>query len=159
MANEMESQKAPGAILKLVIDQKEYEWAEQYITGEQLRRLGDIPAESDLFLKVSPPWTDELVPADTRVDLARPGIEQFYSREKPIALIVNGREKPWSGKEISFEQLIVLAFGPVANNPNTVFTVTYKNGPEKNREGSITKGDKVAVKNKMVFNVTATDKS
>jgi hypothetical protein len=145
--------------LKLVIDNKEYEWTEQYITGEQLIRLASISQESDLFLKISPPWQDEVILPETRVDLARPGIEHFYSRERTVFLVVNGREKPWGEREITFEQLVILAFGNIANNPNTVFTVTYKNGPEKNREGSMVKGDKVFIKNKMIFNVTATDKS
>lgn len=145
--------------LKLVIDNKEYEWAEQYITGEQVIKLAGIPQESDLFLKISPPWQDEAILHETRVDLARPGIEHFYSKERLVSLIVNGREKPWRERDISFEQLVILAFGNIANNPNTVFTITYKNGPEKNREGSMVKGDKVLVKNKMIFNVTATDKS
>ena len=145
--------------LKLVIDNKEYEWAEQYITGEQLIKLAGISQESDLFLKISPPWQDEAVLLETRVDLARPGIEHFYSKERSVSLIVNGREKPWRERDITFEQLVILAFGNIANNPNTVFTITYKNGPEKNREGSMVKGDKVLVKNKMIFNVTATDKS
>src|SRR5258708_7234607 len=143
--------------LKLIIDNKEYEWAEQYITGEQLTRLANISRDSELFLKISPPWQDEVILPETRVDLARPGIEHFYSIERLVSLIVNGREKPWREHEITFEQLVILAFGNIANNPNTVFTVTYKNGPEKNREGSMVKGDEVFVKNKMIFNVTATD--
>ncbi|MEQ9218904.1 MAG: multiubiquitin domain-containing protein [Cyclobacteriaceae bacterium] len=76
-----------------------------------------------------------------------------------VALIVNGEEKGWDSKEISFDQVVILAFGSISNNPNICYTVTYKRGPGQNREGSMVKGDVVRVKNKMVFNVTSTDKS
>ena len=78
---------------------------------------------------------------------------------KQVILIVNGREKPWNEREISFEQVVTLAFGSYVENQNRVFTVTYKGGPEQSQQGSMVKGDKILVKNKMIFNVTATDKS
>ena len=81
------------------------------------------------------------------------------SQEKQPAIIVNGREKPWNDKEISFEQVIVLAFGSYEENQNRVFTVTYKRGHGNKPEGTMVKGDIVKVKDKMIFNVTATDKS
>lgn len=76
-----------------------------------------------------------------------------------IAIIVNGREKNWSEKTISFEQVVVLAFETYVDNGNTIYTVTYKRGIDKKSEGTMVKGDTVHVKNKMIFNVTATDKS
>jgi hypothetical protein len=157
MSNADESPHADQPSRLIVIDGKQFEWSYQFITAQEIKALAAIPADRELFLKLSPPWKDEPILPDARVDLARPGIELFFSREKYV-VIINGREKPWYEKEISFEQLVILAFG-VASNPNTTFTVGYKNGPEKNREGSMTKGDRVYVKNKMIFNVTATDKS
>ncbi len=74
-------------------------------------------------------------------------------------LIVNGREKQWAEKTITFEQVVILAFGSYDNNQNKVYTVTYDRGPHENPEGSMVKGDSVLIKNKMIFNVTATDKS
>lgn len=159
MANENKHDPENKKVIKVIINKKEYEWTEQYITGAQVRQLANIAAEEELFLKTREPKNDEMIGPDTSVDLAKPGIEHFYSVSKVIILIVNGREKTWSEKTISFEQLINLAFGSIANNPNTVFTVTYKNGPEENRQGTMVKGDVVYVKNKMIFNVTATDKS
>lgn len=76
-----------------------------------------------------------------------------------VQLIVNGRPKPWTEKTITFEQVVVLAFGTYDPNPNKVYTVTYDKGPRENPEGSMVKGSKVYVKDKMIFNVTATDKS
>lgn len=153
--------KNSGQTLSFMINGKKFDWSEQYITGADLKKLADISYEDELFLKIKEPWKDELIANDTRVDLARPGIEHFFSKEKPvkIALIVNGREKQWEQETISFEQVVALAFGNYVENSNTSFTVTYKNGPERNPQGSMVKGDIVFVKNKMIFNVTATDKS
>ena len=148
-------------VLNFQINGKHYQWHEQYITGAQLRQLGKIKKDDDIFLVIKKPWEDELISDDTRVNLARPEIEHFVSKEKPVKVIVvvNGREKSWTEKTISFEQLVILAFGSYDNNPNKVYTVTYDKGPNENRAGSMVVGDKVFVKNKMIFNVTATDKS
>lgn len=147
--------------LTVRINDHTFDWPQQYITGAEIRKLGNISAEDEIFLKIKEPWEDELVTDVTQVDLARPGIEHFYSKEKPgkIDLIVNGRQKPWAERNISFEQVVILAFGTYDNNPNKVYTVTYDRGPRENPEGPMIKGDKVIVKNKMIFNVTATDKS
>jgi len=147
--------------LDLTINEKKYEWHEEYITGVEIRKLGNIPAEDELFLSIKKPWEDEPIPDDKQVNLARPEIEQFYSKEKDykITLIVNGRPKPWTQKIITFEQVVVLAFGTYDPNPAKVYTVTYDKGPHENPEGTMVKGDKVFVKDKMIFNVTATDKS
>src|SRR5579872_3306218 len=162
----MENNTIPGQephkhVLKLTINDIKHEWPQQYITGAEVRRLGEIPASDDIFLAIKKPWEDELVPDDKQVDLARPEVEHFYSKDKDfkIALIVNGRPKQWNEKTITFEQIVVLAFGSYDPNPNKVYTVTYDKGPHKNPEGSMVKGDKVFVKDKMIFNVTATDKS
>jgi len=53
----------------------------------------------------------------------------------------------------------VLAFENYDQNPNKVYTVTYDRGPHANPEGSMVRGDKVFTTNKMIFNVTSTDKS
>lgn len=148
-------------VLVLTINGRSYKWNQQYITGAEIRKLGNIPEADQVFLAVKKPWEDELITDDTRVNLARPEIEHFYSKDvnQDIALIVNGRPKPWKEKAITFEQLVELAFGSYDPNPNKVYTVTYDRGPRENPEGSMVKGDKVLVKNKMIFNVTCTDTS
>jgi hypothetical protein len=102
-----------------------------------------------------------LIINDEIVDLARPGKEKFYSIQEvnEFIIIINGREKQWCEKTITFHQVVELAFENYQDNPNTVYTVTYAKGPQQNPEGSMVKGTKVCVINKMVFNVTATTKS
>ena len=74
-------------------------------------------------------------------------------------IIVNGRQCYQEGEMITFEQLIILAFGSISNDPNIVYTVIYKNGPPGNPEGSMVRGDLVKIKTNMIFNATLTDKS
>lgn len=148
-------------VLHLTINDKRFEWHHEYITGAEVSKLGNIPPCDEIFLAIKKPWDDEPIKDDTKINLARPEIEHFYSKDKhfKIVLIVNGRPKPWTEKKINFEQVVVLAFGTYDPNPNKVYTVTYDGGPHQNSEGSMAKDDRVFVKDKMIFNVTATDKS
>ncbi|MCX6350239.1 MAG: multiubiquitin domain-containing protein [Bacteroidetes bacterium] len=150
-------------VLHFEINGKDYQWHQQYITGAEIRKLGEIPKEDEIFLAIKKPWKDEPIMDDTKVDLARPEIEHFFSKKHGehdhFTIIVNGREKEWNERTISFEQVVILAFGTYVDNGTTVYTVTYKRGHEPKPEGTMVKGDVVRVKNKMIFNVTATDKS
>ena len=163
MTNKIEKAHENGKHeLRLIIDGKHHEWNEQYITGVQVRKLGNIPIENEIFLAIKKPWEDEPIQDDSKTDLARPGVEHFYSIkpiELPIVIIVNGRERSWDKHLISFEEVVKLAFDNYVDNGNTLYTVTYKRGPEQNPEGTMVKGDRVFVKHKMIFNVTSTDKS
>ena len=91
-------------------------------------------------------------------DKDKPGKPPHPERETTI--VVNAQEKTVATKEITFEQVVALAYD---DNPpqgeNWVFTVTYRRGDDESPQGSLVKGSSVRVKKGMVFNVTATDKS
>ena len=74
-------------------------------------------------------------------------------------IIVNAREKDVHDEHLTFDQVVGLAFETPPPGQNVVFTITYRNGPPENREGSMVEGQTVHLKDGMVFNVTATDKS
>jgi hypothetical protein len=74
-------------------------------------------------------------------------------------IIVNGREKVVASKELTFDQVVALAYDNPPSGPNWVFTVTYRRGHGQKPEGSLVEGGTVKVKEGMIFNVTATDKS
>jgi hypothetical protein len=78
---------------------------------------------------------------------------------KEVTIIVNTRPKIWKEKKISYEEVIVLAFGSYSEDPNIVYTVTFSRGEESRHEGSLVKGESVKVKDGMIFNVTQTNKS
>lgn len=144
---------------KFIINDELFTWNARFITGAQLLTLGNLNLEDNLFLKEE--QEDLHILSDMRIDLAPLGKEEFYSKSKPvkIIIIVNGREKEWQERKISYEELVQLAFGNYDPNPSIAYTVTYDMGPSQNPNGSMVKGDKVFIKVKMVFNVTATDKS
>lgn len=78
-------------------------------------------------------------------------------QDHKFTVIVNGQRRTVDGDQLSYEQVVRLAFPNV--DPNTAYTVTYDKGPKENREGSMDAGDKVRIQNGMVFNVSATSKS
>ncbi len=148
-----------GNVLSLVINDKRHNWHSQYISGAEIRNLGNIPKDEDIFLQIKEPWTDELVLDDTSVNLARPSIEHFFSKEKPVhyKIIVNGILKVWHDRKITFIEVVGLAFDNL--NATNTYTVVYDKGPHENKEGSMVDGDCVFVKDKMIFNVTETHNS
>lgn len=146
--------------LNLKINEQMFKFSEQYITGAEVKKMGNIDPGDELFLAIKKPWEDELIGNETEVDLARPGLEHFYSKPKlPVIIIVNGREKSWNSEKICFEEVVKLAFERFVDDGRTSYTVTYDRGPRVNPEGTMVKGVCVFVKNKMIFNVTATNKS
>ena len=130
------------------------------ITAKEILIASDLdPCEDRLEQKFKGGKTVELEP-DQLVDLREPGIEHFVSiQTKAISIIVNGREKTVEGKKLSFSDLIRLAFENPPIGENICFTVSFRNGPKKNPEGTMVEADRVKIKCGMVFNVTATDKS
>jgi hypothetical protein len=147
--------------LHFTINQVPFTWYRQYIIGAEIRELGKISPNEDIYLDIKEGWEDDLILDNEVVDLARPGVEHFISKpkSKEFKIIVNAREKVWKEPTISFEQVVVLAYGSYDNNPNKGYTVTFSKGPKPNREGTMVKGAVVEVKNNMIFDVTATDKS
>ena len=80
-------------------------------------------------------------------------------QKKEVTIIINGEQKLVAKDDLTFAEIIGLAFNPPPTGPNIVFTVTYRRGHGNKPEGSLVEGTSVKVKEGMVFNVTATDKS
>lgn len=80
-------------------------------------------------------------------------------KDKDFTITVNGRPKVVTQKELTFAEVVALAFTNPPTGENIVFTVTYRRGEGNKPEGSMVEGDTVKVKEGMIFNVTATDKS
>jgi hypothetical protein len=140
------------------IDQKPYE-SPNPTTGEALYILGHVQAGLELFREVSGDKEDAPISnGPERVHLTED--EHFHSGPtKEYTIIVNSRKKVVMTKELSFNQIVRLAFDPVPTGPNILFTVTYGHGPKANPEGMLLEGETVKIKDGMVFSVTQTDKS
>lgn len=79
---------------------------------------------------------------------------------KSITIIVNGRPRQWSAKDISFDDVVSLAFDSPPHGAETIFSVTYRKGGNEHRpEGVMVEGDSIKIKDGTVFNVSATNRS
>ena len=79
---------------------------------------------------------------------------------KTITIIVNGREKTVEkNDQISSQELVTLAFENPPTGEFICFTITYRKGHGNKPDGNLAEGELVKVKDGMIFNVTATDKS
>lgn len=147
--------------LRFTVNGNMHEWSEQFITGKQIREVANIDADDKIFLDNKKPYIDNLIDDEEQVDLARPSIERFYTVPVnfEIVILVGGNPFNWTKAQISFEEVIILAFGSYNDSPNVAYTVAYEDGPKQNPEGSMIKGTAVYVKHKMIFHATATDKS
>jgi hypothetical protein len=79
--------------------------------------------------------------------------------DKQFDIVVNGRPKAVPSDELTFDEVLSLAFDPVPTGPNMMFAVTYWNGGGRPPEGTLVHGGRVKIQDGTVFNVTATDKS
>lgn len=85
--------------------------------------------------------------------------ENAPGQNKDFTIYVNTREKIWSKKTITFEEVVVLSFGSMSNDPNISYSVTFKKGDNEKPEGIMVLGDEIKVKNEMKFNVSETNRS
>lgn len=94
-----------------------------------------------------------------RIPLSKSQCFVSCEREPIQCIIVNAKEHNWSRSQISFSEIIQLAYGQSCNNPMTIHTVTYKRGIPSKPEGSLVKGESISIINKIIINVTQTNKS
>ena len=76
-----------------------------------------------------------------------------------IKIIVNARERTVTSDELSYEEVVRLAFDPIPSGPNIEITVSFRNGAGRPRDGKLYPGEKVKIQEGTVFVVTPTDKS
>ncbi|SHF82114.1 Multiubiquitin [Flavobacterium fluvii] len=105
--------------LELIINSEKFEWNEQYISGSEVRKLGKIPKEDKLFLDIERPWEDEIIDDETKVDLARPGIEQFFSHKheglRLVEIHINTKSYPISRGKHTVVEIKKLGGVPAAH--------------------------------------------
>lgn len=127
---------------------------------KELRATGAAIGESEG--KISLWIDDEEVVCHRHKRIHECGIRHghhLHCHPRGVVITVNTREKKWEKKEISYREVVILAFGTYSDDPNVVYTVTFSKGPEPKRQGSLVIGQSVKVKNGMIFNVSQTNKS
>lgn len=146
--------------VRIHIDQKPYE-SPNPTTGEALYSLGHVQPGNDLFREVVGDREDRVVENDDEPVHLRED-EHFHSgpaQPRKYTIIVNGQKKVVTTRTVSFAEIVKLAFPTPPEGANILYTVSYEDGPRINPQGSLKEGQSVVVKNWMIFNVTATDKS
>jgi hypothetical protein len=106
----------------------------QYILGSKIRELGNIPESDNIYLKNTPPWEDELIKDDEKVDLARPGKEHFISKVNPdIKLTIQTPKGNWTdsfNKSLTVQQLIEKVIAKFGFAPDGNYVLKIKGTTE-----------------------------
>jgi hypothetical protein len=144
--------------VRIHINQEPYE-SPNPTTGEALYSLGHVQTGLELYREMSGDKED--VPIRNGPETVHLTKDEHFHSGPPreFTIIVNGRKKVVATKELSFDEIVRLAFYPIPTGPNILFTVTYGHGPKVNPEGTLLEGETVEIKDGMVFSVTQTDKS
>ena len=91
-----------------------------------------------------------VVSNETRVD--RPD-------DKTFSITVNGRQRQVERDELSFDELVALAFDDPARGSQIVFTITFREAGGRIPEGELDEGQRLKVQDGTIINVTRTDQS
>lgn len=93
---------------------------------------------------------EHLVSKETLID---------QSDHKSFSIVVNGRAKQVENDELSFDELVNLAFDDPARGPQIVFTITFREAGGRIPEGELDEGQRLKVRDGTIVNVTRTDQS
>jgi hypothetical protein len=146
------------AVVRIHIDKQFYE-SPTPTTGAALYVLAHIPAGLQLF-KEEYGHDQELPIADDGSSIELKNGDHFRTGKPEhgnITIYVNTEPFVWERPQISYDELVKLAFpnGPVEGNVRYSITWTRPDGSE----GAVLKGGRVKVIDEMKFDVRNTDKS
>ncbi len=144
--------------VRIHIDQKQYE-SPNPTTGAALYALGDVTSGLELYREVTGDREDDAIENGPEIVHLKED-EHFHSGPpKTYTIYVNGQKKVVSTKTVTFDRIVKLAYPTPPTGDNILYTISYEDGPPANPQGSLQEGGRVKVRNGMIFNVTATDKS
>ncbi|SRX76469.1 multiubiquitin domain-containing protein [Aequorivita antarctica] len=152
----------PYKRLIIKVDRKQYEVGECFMTPIEIMTLVGINIDRYYLKEIRKGNIEVTYKDDVEHKIAITKNSCFVSCEIEEVIefvIVNSKPKDWTKVTISFEEVVILAYGKISTDPNVIYTVNYINGVPSKPEGSMLKGDVISVKNKMIFNVTETNKS
>ncbi len=79
--------------------------------------------------------------------------------KREITIYINGEEKKVNKEKITYEEVIILAFGSYDSSEGVTYTITYYKGQSHHPNGVLVEGQSVMVKKGMRINVTKTNRS
>lgn len=148
--------------LLIEVNGKQYEIEECFMTPTEIMEIASIYSDRNYLKGIRKGGTEVTYKDDVDHKIAITKNSCFISceiEELIECVIVNSKPKDWSKDKISFKDVVILAYGKISPDPNVIYTINYINGVPSKPEGSMLKGDVISVKNKMIFNVTETNKS
>ena len=78
---------------------------------------------------------------------------------KPVTIVVNGEAHEVPKDDMTFDEVVALAYPGGPQGPNIIYSVTYRKGPDHRPKGILAETGSVMVKEGMIFDVRVTDKS
>jgi len=87
----------------------------------------------------------------------QPEVAEEKHGSKTYTVYVNGRKREVAQHKLTYLEVVQLAYPGEVPTDVIVFTVTYSN--PHGRDGALTAGQSVPVKDGMIFNVRKTDRS
>lgn len=151
----------PYRKIPIEIDSQKYEVEECFMTPLEILELaGKDP--KNYFLKELRAGNVEVGYEDDskhKVSLSKKSRFFICPVVVEYCIKVNLKDKIWGKPEITYEEVIILAYGSISNDPLVSYTILYKGGPKGHEKGSLVAGEKVCVTQKMVFNATQTNRS
>lgn len=142
-------------IYTFTVNERGWEWGAATIAAEDIYRYANIDDDLELVLDSA---GDVVIPADGEVKLSEVGVERIRSRDaKTVTIKVNGRPRTVPKRKHTYREIALLAY-PGADFENFKYTITYLKGVH-GAEGDLVEGEKIDVKNGMIFNVRRSDKS
>jgi hypothetical protein len=150
---------------RLRIDRHKHKWNSDRITG---RDTLDLAGKVDFdkfqvnqhfrFNRVEQVQLDEIV------DLAASGVERFVivpATKAEITIIVNGRPRQVDKEELTYEEVVLLAYPNATFGASIIYTVTYQRAADECKPSGqlVPSSAAVTIKEKTKFDVSRTDKS
>lgn len=153
----------PNFSAQFLFNDQKFESFCRYVSGSELATIiGGNLEETEIWCEWHSGKKKQRVLAETVIDLLDGNLKRIFDHrqvKQNITIIVNGRRRFISSYEICFEDLTRFAFDGNSSANQTIYTVTYLNGPPDSLEGSLIDGECVSITEGMIFNVTQTDKS
>jgi hypothetical protein len=128
-------------------------------TGAALYELAHLEPDLQLFKEVEGDREDTLVPRDSTSIHLREN-DHFHSGRSAmpgVTIYVNTDPFPWGHPEISYEEVVKLAFPDGPHGGDVRYNVMWTK-PD-GQEGALRPGQRVKVVNEMTFDVRNADKS
>ncbi len=171
IATELETVTTPsfrafrgGKLHRLRVDGVLWDWGGPAITEDEIREIAGLTDVQMLaggsvgatlrrggLVDLTTEWPPQLQIVHARSVATLPA----------VPVVVNGRSLTLEREEVTFEDLVGLAFpgSDLAGAGTRSLTVSYRRGPLARPEGSLVSREATRLTRGQIFNVTATDKS